>query len=371
MPQVLQRWWHQPDHYYWMTAYLAAQGAQAALCRGIALSVAGMGLVPVLMLASPSGPQGTLNRTLAVLVTVCCLVMAAIWLRPVWPSRAMAGGFVAVSSVCITVSCLVGGDVVANVNSGAAFAILGAYVGLFLTARYALLNIAAAVVTVSITAVELAQERGVVFAVCTAAFVITLNIVVPVACQTLVHMLEVDVLSTDIDNITGLLNKDAFYLQTSELIGARNRGDDRYLVVLVMTLDQFRALAETDGRVAANRARVAVSQTLRDVTRRDAIVAHFGEEEFLVSDTFLTTDVSPLVDRLRGAISTTPPRLSASVGVVSTPLKGLAKTPSNDVLDELVTIATVAMFDARLAGGDQVRYVECPSLRALEDRPDS
>ncbi|CAN5380342.1 diguanylate cyclase [soil metagenome] len=370
MPDGLQRWWNHPDHYYWMTAYLAARGTQTTVCRTVALATIALGVIPLVMLASPSGPQDMISRIFSLAVTGVCVVMTLLWLRPIWPSQRLSGAFVVASSLCIAVVCFTGGDPLANVTAGGAFAILGAYIGLFHTAKYVLFNMSVAVISVVWTAVQLTQERDVLFAVCTAVFVITINIAVPLACQTLVHMLEVDVLSTDIDTVTGLLNQDAFYQHTSELIGARNRGDDRYLVILVTTLDNFRVLAATEGRVATDRARVAVGQTLRDVTRHDAVVAHIGEEEFLVSDTFQTTDVSPLVNRLRGAIATTPPRLTASVGVVSTPIKGLVNASSNEVLDELVTIATVAMFDARLAGGDQVRYVECPPLRALDDPPE-
>jgi diguanylate cyclase (GGDEF)-like protein len=367
MPEGLQRWWHHPDHYYWMTAYLAAQGAQAVVCRLIAGATMVMGLVPLAMLASPSGPQDSLGRIASIGITASCAVMALLWLRPAWPSRASSVAFVVVSSLLISLTCLTGGDVVANATAGAAFAILGAYIALFHTAQLFTLNLGVALVTLAVTATQLAMARDLVFGVCTGVFIYLVNVAVPVAVQTLVQMLEVDVLGDDIETVTGLLNKEAFYVQTSELIGARNRGDDRYLVIVVTTLDHFRLLGETDGKVATDRARVAVGQTFRDVTRRDAVVAHIGEEEFLVADTFQTTDVTPLVDRVRGAIATTPPRLTASVGVVSTPLKGLANKPTYEVLDEMVTIATVAMFDARLAGGDQVRYVECPPLRALEN----
>ena len=369
MPDGLQRWWHHPDHYYWMTAYLAAQGVQTATCRVVALTTTVMGLVPLAMLTSPVGPQDVLGRSASVFIAVGCLIMAGFWLRPTWPSRGASTAFVICSSLLISLTCLTGGDVLANTTAVAAFAILGAYIGLFHAARLVVLNLTIALLTLIITAVQLAYERDIVFALATAVFIVFVNIAVPVSCQTLVHMLEVDVLTDDIDTITGLLNKDAFYVQTSELLGARNRGDDRYLVIVVTTLDQFRALGEAKGKVATDRARVAVAQTLRDVTRRGAVVAHVGEEEFLIADAFQTTDVSPLTDRLSGAIASSPPKLTASIGVVSTPLRALSNAPSYDVLDELVTIATVAMFDARLAGGNQVRYVECPPLRVI-NRPD-
>ncbi|AQA02994.1 hypothetical protein BVC93_11720 [Mycobacterium sp. MS1601] len=369
MPQGLQRWWHHPDHYYWVTAYLAAQGLQPVVCRVVALTTTVMGLLPVVMLTSPVGPQDAFGRGTSVFICVACLVMAAFWLRPTWPSRGASTAFVVCSSLLISLTCLTGGDILANTTAGAAFAILSAYVGLLHASRLVVFNLTVAFLTLMVTTTQLAMDRDIVFALTTAVFVILVNAAVPVACQTLVQMLEVDVLTDDIDTTTGLLNKEAFYVQASEMIGARNRGDDRYLVIVVTTLDQFRALGETKGKVATDRARVAIAQTLRDVTRRGSVVAHVGEEEFLIADAFQTTDVSPLTDRLSGAIAASPPKLTASIGVVSTPLRALTNTPSYDVLDELVTIATVAMFDARLAGGNQVRYVECPPLRVI-NRPD-
>jgi hypothetical protein len=59
-------------------------------------------------------------------------------------------------------------------------------------------------------------------------------------------------------------------------------------------------------------------------------------------------------------------RLTASLGVVSTPLLPLAGHPEADVLEELLTIATTAMFEARRAGGNQIRCILSPQLTVLE-----
>jgi hypothetical protein len=63
----------------------------------------------------------------------------------------------------------------------------------------------------------------------------------------------------------------------------------------------------------------------------------------------------------------TPPHLTASIGVVSTPLGPLTDHPPYDVIDNLVEIATSAMDQARKAGGNQVRYVVRPTLEMDHD----
>ncbi|PRC49394.1 GGDEF domain-containing protein, partial [Mycobacterium sp. ITM-2017-0098] len=81
-----------------------------------------------------------------------------------------------------------------------------------------------------------------------------------------------------------------------------------------------------------------------------------------------TSDASPLVERVRGAIVATPQRLTASIGVVVTPLPPLTAEPPDEVLDKLINIAGEAIDQARMAGGNQVRYVLRPTLDEDDNR---
>jgi hypothetical protein len=58
--------------------------------------------------------------------------------------------------------------------------------------------------------------------------------------------------------------------------------------------------------------------------------------------------------------------VTASVGAVSTPLRPLTAHAPNDVLDEVIAIATTAMYAARRNGGNQASYVVDPSLTVLD-----
>ena len=59
--------------------------------------------------------------------------------------------------------------------------------------------------------------------------------------------------------------------------------------------------------------------------------------------------------------------MTASIGVVSTALRPLANHPPPDVLDELLNLATSAMYEARRAGGNQYRLLLAPPLTVLDD----
>jgi diguanylate cyclase (GGDEF)-like protein len=368
MAKALRRWWQQPDHFYWLTAFLAGRGAQVFTCRAVALCTFGIGAVAFAMLWSPNGPQTALAQYLVVGVAVCCTLKAVLWLRNIWPTRRWSSAYSVTTSLCVAASCLAQSNPVAGLFGTTAFAALAGYIAFFHTARLQVFNLAVTIATAVFLAVRVAEQDDVVWAACALAFVALTNLSVPFGSQAIVHLLGINVLSTDIDGLTGLLNRDAFYRTTGEFVSARARIDDCYLMILLVSLDNFSLLTGTEGRVAGNRARVAVAQTLREMTRSNAIVAHIGEAEYLIADTFAIPDATPLVERVRGAIATTPPRLTASIGVVATPMRGLADCPPHELMDELVVIAESAMSDARRSGGNKSCTVVCATPTVLAEK---
>ncbi|CAN5168690.1 diguanylate cyclase [soil metagenome] len=368
MAIALRRWWQQADHFYWLTAFLAARGAQVFTCRAVAICTFGIGAIAFAMLWSPSGPGSTLARTLVIGAAVCCTLQAALWLRNTWPTRGWSGAYSVTTSLCIAVSCLAQANPVAGLFGTSAFAALAGYIGFFHTARLLIFNLAVTTATAVFLGLRVAEQNDTVWAACALIFIAVANLSVPFGSQAVVRLLGINVLNADIDPLTGLLNRDAFYRTTGEFVAARARVDDCYLVIVLVSLDNFTLLTGTQGRVSGDRARVAAAQTLRETTRSNAIVAHIGEAEYLIADTFATTDATPLVERVRGAIATTPPRLTASIGVVATPMHGLADCPPYELMDELVVIAEGAMADARRAGGNMASTVVCATPTVLAEK---
>ena len=56
--------------------------------------------------------------------------------------------------------------------------------------------------------------------------------------------------------------------------------------------------------------------------------------------------------------------------MVTTPLQPLVALPPHDVLDELMSIATNAMYESRKAGGNQATYVRNPTLTVTDEGND-
>ncbi len=349
-------WWREPDHYYPMTAALAAEGAQSRVCRLIAALTFGFGVLQAAMLWSPAGPRGSHAQLIAMSAVVCSLVLALFWLRRRWPTRAQSLVFVIVAAICIAAGSLTKSEPVGGFVAAMAFAVLSAYVVFLHTARYVVYALVAALAVVSVLVTRLSTLGDPVWAWYLAGSVIAVDISVPVICQAMVRLIHIDVPDGEIETLTGLLNRDAFYSWTATLIASRDRSDDRYLILAVISLDHFSLLTGFGGVTAGERARVAIARMLRETTRGDAVIAHVDETEFLVADSLPFADPTPLVERIRSAIKSTPPHVSVSIGVVSVPLSRLATNPPESLLGTLIDSATATMRRARRAGGNQSRH---------------
>lgn len=345
-----------PDQYYAVTSRLAAGGHQQRTMRTAAVCILMLGLPAALAATNPKSSfwgHGPLTFGVIALLTIA---LASPWLRYRWPSREQSIAVVVLGTVALAVGCNLATDPLAGllISTGLVF-VLG-YAALFHGTRLQLLVAAVSAGTVGVLAVRIAMnDVPTAFAVATPVAMIT--IAVAFGCRTIAEVTAAGGGRTDVEPLTGLLTREGFDEQAATLLGARNRDDDRFLVISVVALDGFAPLQSLQGSRATDRARVAVGQALRETVRRDALLAHVGDAEFLVADTFTTPDPTPLAERLRGAVAATPQGLTASIGVVCTPLRPLADRPPHDVVEETISRATTAMCQARSRGGNQAEYL--------------
>ena len=59
-------WWRQPDHYDWLSDYLAARGLKPFVRYLLAAILTNLAAATLLMLFSSSGPQTPMRRAVAV-----------------------------------------------------------------------------------------------------------------------------------------------------------------------------------------------------------------------------------------------------------------------------------------------------------------
>jgi diguanylate cyclase (GGDEF)-like protein len=140
------------------------------------------------------------------------------------------------------------------------------------------------------------------------------------------------------DPLTGLLNHRAFH---EELAAELSSGSP---AVIVLDLDGFKQVNDTDGHAAGDRLLRAVAAALHTTVRAGDLVCRIGGDEFAVllpgADIATATTVA---ERAADAIDLADPRTTTSYGIATTPADGATK-------DEVIEAA-----DARLYASKRTR----------------
>lgn len=161
-----------------------------------------------------------------------------------------------------------------------------------------------------------------------------------------VRAFEKTQLQASTDSLTGLVNRRTFETQVRGLINEKRR-----LALAVADLDHFKAINDTHGHEAGDRALRLFSQLAHDSLRADDILARWGGEEFV----FVFPDLDRhqavrVLDRLREGLaagqSGDAPRFTASFGVTD--------TDAAENLEQLLHIADSGLYSSKESGRDRV-----------------
>ena len=165
------------------------------------------------------------------------------------------------------------------------------------------------------------------------------------------------------DELTGVANRRALLLTAAREI-ERSRRYAHQLSLAYFDVDGFKAVNDRRGHAAGDRVLVALAGAARATARSVDTVARLGGDEFVVL--MPETDecaALPLADRLREvcsqAVGAGAERITCSVGVVT------YEQPPGDV-EELLASADALMYEAKAAGGDDVRQA---SVAAAQPSP--
>ncbi|MBN3458693.1 GGDEF domain-containing protein [Mycolicibacterium sp.] len=349
------------DHYYARTALLAAQGQQARMRRLVTAMITCLAAVPLLLAFTPSGPPGVF-RYVGIAVSACGLLMALWWRRRQWPSRKQSWLVVSIGTVGIGAICVLITNPAVGLLGSAAFSLVTTYAAFLHSRRVLALTWLTSGIVVTYLAVRVALIDF-WLGLCGAVVAMLVIVTTSALCRMAIGLLDHDNLQhpNEIDPLTGLLNRDAFNIHAATMLGSHSRHDDQFLVIIAVGIDDMSLLSDMDGSHSTIHARVAVGQALRETVRHRVPLAHVSDSEFLIADVFKTNDPSPLVNRIRIAISTTPMRLTASIGTACGPLRPLTALPTEQVIDAVVDLAISAMEQSRAAGGNQTTYAQYPT----------
>jgi GGDEF domain-containing protein len=355
-----------PDHYHWMTSRLDARGARITTSRFIAVWLIGGGLAPMLIMFGATDSSQWPLRAVSVGITVLSCLLGMLWLGGGWPTKRQSALCAVAGTALAVATCLLMPQPLLGLMGTAVFAAVATYVTVFHSRRLLIPVLVVAAAVIAITGSRLGATDPAVAA--GLSITVTLSILfMAFVVRALIGLVDADMFTGAIEPITGLLSREGFDDGVAVTIAARGRTDDRYLVVIVVDLDSFAAVADMAGAGRARQLRVLVAQMLRERARRDTVLAHTADSEFILADVFNTSDPDPLCQRINAGVPAAARELTASVGAVVTPLTPLASLPPNELTATLLKVAGGAMQAARSSGGNRHRIVYLAELPDSDD----
>ena len=150
------------------------------------------------------------------------------------------------------------------------------------------------------------------------------------------------------DPLTGLLNRRSF-IERLDAELARTDLERATLSVLVLDLDDLKAINDTYGHVVGDTVLEAVGRILKESIGESDLAARLGGDEFCVALLDAGPDDAPLVaERMRQRIvAIDHPHVSASIGVASA-------TPADRSATDFITRVDERMYRAKLTGKNTV-----------------
>ncbi len=356
------------DEYEWLVSYLLARGMLRWSRWLVAIDGVTIGVTAMLAALAPPGvlwPYGNLVMAGLAVAGIC---WAARWLLARWPSHPESLVMIAAADIGVATACFAHHDLVLGVAATPLFAATGAYIAFFHSTAANICHIAFAT-TVVVAAVvasafiqgpqwlPVAMSKGMIALLLTALVLPFLRIAY--------NMFRSSADASTVDSLTGLLNRRGLRQEVAKT--EIESPDSAPWAVVVVDLDNFKAINDTHGHQRGDDVLVAVADVLRrcEIPGTHTLIVRLGGDEFAMALRATRTDAQRLAARVLHTISReTSLGVSASVGVAT-------GNPDSDVF-ELVASADTAMYTAKRSGGDQVARVTIgPEQNSTSHHPKS
>jgi diguanylate cyclase (GGDEF)-like protein/PAS domain S-box-containing protein len=160
------------------------------------------------------------------------------------------------------------------------------------------------------------------------------------------------------DTLTGLPNRRLMTDRLDQATALAKRNLHR-VAVMLLDLDNFKIINDTDGHSAGDRVLITIAERLRGLIRETDTLSRLGGDEFVI--------LLPVVDHIDDAEQVA----NKITAILSTPLTvdnrqhllgvsvGIAIYPDHTATpDKLLSLADAAMYQAKQAGGNQYRLAQ-------------
>lgn len=172
------------------------------------------------------------------------------------------------------------------------------------------------------------------------------------------------------DQMTGLANR-RHLAQVLAINYEQARRYNRRLSLIAMDVDFFKAINDTGGHEAGDRALTALANVLQDCCRSVDLPARLGGDEFciLMPETS-AMEAAILAERVRQAVETHTVRVHAAETTITLSM-GITDLNAGPIssADDMMKLADRALYAAKAQGRNRV--VQAHDLRARSDQPDA
>lgn len=346
---MLLRWWFRRDDYPWRIEFLRSRGLLPVLRYVIAGIGAAMGALAAVNVFLPPGAGGAVIRIGWAIVAISALGWAARWALLPWPTAKASAALVLYIDVIITLSTVLFGDPNLAMSGIPLLLCAGGYVVFFHGPRLHLAHIGwctASVVGIAVWLGVTTPDHGLQLAVSRAVIVLLVTVCILPALQFGFWLLQDSSMQSLTDPLTELTNRRGLGVSVKRLNeGAPAEAD---LCALLIDVDEFKRVNDTLGHAVGDDVLIRTARRIRASVRRDAVVVRWGGEEFLVVERIPAGQAWTVAERIRSAVSAPAhPAVTVSIGLAT-------RAPSDAELDDVITAADVAMYEAKAGGGDRV-----------------
>ncbi|HEY9163371.1 MAG TPA: GGDEF domain-containing protein [Magnetovibrio sp.] len=158
------------------------------------------------------------------------------------------------------------------------------------------------------------------------------------------------------DPLTGAYNRRAFHTLANHVF-ARGRREGGAISLVILDLDHFKSVNDSHGHAVGDKVLKRVVSLAHGVLRAEDVLVRLGGEEFAMMLPAATqNEALHIAERIRKAIEAESFRaddktvkVTTSLGVTSLSVMG-----ANDVIDDLIKQADIALYQAKVAGRNQV-----------------
>lgn len=231
----LRWWWRQQDRFEWFTTYLGERRLQRSARVSIAVITSAFAAVAVAMLGSPAGPHAPWPRFVEGTAAITGVALAVLWLWRSTLGQSRLYGVAAAAS--IAAACLAQSDPQVGITGSFAFVILAGYLALMHGAKASAANVLTAITVAAVLLARVSDQGGdVVLAACQAGILALFGIGTPIMLNAMLHVMASDITRSDVDALTGLLNRRGFYRHTARLIDRCADTCDGHLVIAMIDI---------------------------------------------------------------------------------------------------------------------------------------